>query len=236
MTDDPGGRQPKNPLGPAGERVAASVKQLRESQGLTYKQLSERLEDLGRPIPVLGLSRLERGDRRVDVDDLIALAIALDVTPNRLLMPPADVEHAADGYQLTAAVEGTSPALWAWASGEVPLGTPPARATDGRQSRSGEVAFSRKNLPHHWLVQQWARPAAAPLGIGHIIAVAGITTFIAEAVRHLFSTAEIRGIAEGAIAGAILSPDPGAGNDVTVSEDGRITFRLNGRAITEEDP
>jgi transcriptional regulator with XRE-family HTH domain len=235
VTDNPGGRQPKNPPGPAGERVIAAVKQLRESQGLTYKQLSERLDALGRPIPVLGLSRLEQGNRRVDVDDLVALAIALGTTPNRLLLPPADPENAGDDYRLTATVKGTPPALWAWASGEVPLGQLPARAGDEREARSSEVAFSRKSLPHHWLVQQWSRPASAPLGIGHIVAVAGITTFIAEAVRHLFSTSEVRGITEGAIAAAILSPDPGAEPKVEISEDGRISFRLNGRVIPGED-
>ena len=48
----------KVPLGPTGTRVMANVRKLRQSQGMTYKELSERLERLGRPIPVLGLSRL----------------------------------------------------------------------------------------------------------------------------------------------------------------------------------
>jgi hypothetical protein len=43
--------------------------------------------DLGRPIPPLGLRHLEAGNRRIDVDDLVVLADALDVSPLMLLLP-----------------------------------------------------------------------------------------------------------------------------------------------------
>jgi transcriptional regulator with XRE-family HTH domain len=114
----------KNPLGPTGERVIANVKLLRQAKGMTYKQLSERLEILGRPIPVLGLSRLERGERRVDVDDLVAIALALEVTPNRLMMPDIDLRSAAIDHALTSSIAGKPQDLWIWAQGEQPLGTP----------------------------------------------------------------------------------------------------------------
>jgi hypothetical protein len=35
------------------------------------------------------ISKIETTDRRIDVDDLVALAVALDTTPNRLLLPGA---------------------------------------------------------------------------------------------------------------------------------------------------
>jgi 8-oxo-dGTP diphosphatase len=73
-------------LGPVGGYVIRGLSRLRGR--LTYKELSDRLDQLGRPIPTLGLSRIERGNRRVDADDLIALAIALDVSPVELLLPP----------------------------------------------------------------------------------------------------------------------------------------------------
>lgn len=60
---------------------------MREAQRLPYTELSERLTSLGRPIPVLGLRRIERGERRVDVDDLVALGRALGVPPLLLLLP-----------------------------------------------------------------------------------------------------------------------------------------------------
>ncbi len=54
---------------------------------MSYAELSRRPEELGRPIPPLGLTRIRDGKRRIDVDDLIALALALDVSPAVLLLP-----------------------------------------------------------------------------------------------------------------------------------------------------
>jgi transcriptional regulator with XRE-family HTH domain len=77
------------PLGATGEAVRANIQRLREAQNLGYAKLSRILEELGRSIPELGLRRIEAGNRRVDVDDLMALAAALGVSPATLLMPEA---------------------------------------------------------------------------------------------------------------------------------------------------
>jgi len=74
-------------LGPAGEQIKASIRRAREQVGLTYVELSKRLEEIGRPIPVLGLRRIEAGERRVDVDDLEALAYVLGVPPIQPIYP-----------------------------------------------------------------------------------------------------------------------------------------------------
>jgi transcriptional regulator with XRE-family HTH domain len=75
------------PLGPTGETVRRNVARLRDEQNLTYAELARRTEDVGRPIPMLGARRIEAAERRVDVDDLMALAAALGVSPTTLLMP-----------------------------------------------------------------------------------------------------------------------------------------------------
>lgn len=74
-----------NGLGLHGRAVQANVQRLRAARRFTYVQLAERLQQIGRPIPVLGLRRIERGERRVDVDDFVALATALNVYPTDLL-------------------------------------------------------------------------------------------------------------------------------------------------------
>lgn len=74
--------------GPLAAQVARSVRRLRAQKSMTYAELSDRLSQLGRPIPVLGLSRLESGERRVDVDDLAALAVVFSVEPWSLTQPP----------------------------------------------------------------------------------------------------------------------------------------------------
>lgn len=77
----------RNPLGATGEAVRTNVALLRARKNLTYAELSRKLTAAGRGIPELGLRRIEDGDRRVDVDDLMALAEALEVWPITLLMP-----------------------------------------------------------------------------------------------------------------------------------------------------
>lgn len=83
----------RNPLGPTGETVRTNVRRLRDLQNFGYADLERKLEDLGRVIPALGLRRIEAGERRVDADDLAALALALGVSPITLLMPPTASER-----------------------------------------------------------------------------------------------------------------------------------------------
>lgn len=108
----------KNPLGPTGERVQANVARIRDQRGLTYRELTERLTTLGRVIPVLGLSRIERGERRVDADDLVALALALGVNASTLLLPPT---AKSEPVALTPAVTASALEAWGWADGESPM-------------------------------------------------------------------------------------------------------------------
>ena len=77
----------KNPLGAAGENVRRNVARLRSKKELGYAELSRNLGNLGRAIPPLGLARIEKGERRVDADDLVALARALSTTVETLLAP-----------------------------------------------------------------------------------------------------------------------------------------------------
>lgn len=76
--------------GPTAETVSANVKRLRESQNLGLRALASKLANTGRPLTHTALDKIERGTRRVDVDDLMALAGALGVSPLRLLMPFTD--------------------------------------------------------------------------------------------------------------------------------------------------
>ena len=62
--------------------MAAQIRRQREREQLSLQDLSDRLESaVGRPILPSGISKIEQGDRRVDVDDLVALADALGTAP-----------------------------------------------------------------------------------------------------------------------------------------------------------
>lgn len=70
-----------------GSIVAANVARYRKALGLSYRTLAGRLSAAGHPIVHTQLRNIEIGLRRVTVDDLTALAVALEVSPLSLLMP-----------------------------------------------------------------------------------------------------------------------------------------------------
>lgn len=75
-------------LGPHGKTVAANILRIRTETNLGYAELVRRLAEQGNTIAPQGLRRIEREERRVDIDDLIHIATALKVTPKDLLTPP----------------------------------------------------------------------------------------------------------------------------------------------------
>jgi transcriptional regulator with XRE-family HTH domain len=215
-------------------RVAENLRRIRQESGLSYAELARRLAGLGHPILDTSLLKIEKGDRRVDVDDLVALAVALGTTPNRLLLPEMDVEHASESYRLTPAVRETPPLLWAWATGEVPLGHLPSRATDDRTTRGEEVVFSRLNRPHHW--HDWGEAAPRlPAGAWTkelALARTGFMAYLVEAFVTGMTTAEIRAIAEAAFTAVLVASNPAALSvKIEASEEGVVIHLDDGGGI-----
>lgn len=122
MSDDTDqGAKAGRGLGETGEAVRVNIKRVRdELLRIPVTELSRRLDDLGRPIPPLGLRRIEDGTRRVDADDLVAIAVALGVSPVTLLMPATEGSN--DAVALTG-VAGQVDAwhAWQWLRAEQPL-------------------------------------------------------------------------------------------------------------------
>lgn len=113
----------KSELGPTGRALADVVRKRRDELGLTYAQLSRRLTKNGRDIPTLGLRRIESCQRHVDADDLVALALALEVAPATLLMPTgvkAGQELELTGHQHLVLAEQ----LWNWLTASYPVAGP----------------------------------------------------------------------------------------------------------------
>jgi transcriptional regulator with XRE-family HTH domain len=96
-------------LGDVGRAVAHNVKVLREARGLTQTDVSDRMRTIGRPLLPTGVLKVEQGIRRVDVDDLVALALVFDVPPDELLGPLA--EGGRTGLQRIERVERALAAL-----------------------------------------------------------------------------------------------------------------------------
>lgn len=151
-------------LGPTGKTVAANVKRLRDDKGWSLRALAKRMEEAGRRLSADALNKIENGRlvddpdhqdkplyvRRVDADDLMALAVALDVNPSALLLPPT-IEGKAE---ITGKSAVSTHTLWRWAQGERPLVTP------DNDDGTALVEFQRRSRPHG--IRMW--PVRTPAG------------------------------------------------------------------------
>jgi transcriptional regulator with XRE-family HTH domain len=78
---------------PIAERVATNLRYLRQAREITLAKLSEQLAKQGRPMGISALSKVELGQRGIDVDDLVAFADALGTSVSDLLGDPAARGH-----------------------------------------------------------------------------------------------------------------------------------------------
>ena len=132
----------KNPLGPSGEMVCENVKRLRA--GMTYKELAEKLAAVGRPIPTLGLRRIEAGTRRVDADDLVALAVVFDVSPLTLLLPSDGMRALSSPMTGVPDRDVSHNTQWLWGLGQEPLELPGLGRGADSQAQIAKYRFRAK--------------------------------------------------------------------------------------------
>lgn len=108
--------------GPTAAAVADNVKRVRKARGLSVYALSDRLADAGRPIAPSAVSKVERGERQVSVDDLMAFSAVLEVSPSALLLPPTDDPAETVGITGVGAVPADQ--AWDWMDGRCRLDQP----------------------------------------------------------------------------------------------------------------
>jgi transcriptional regulator with XRE-family HTH domain len=105
------------------ETVSANVQRLRKERNLGLRGLSNKLGEVGRPLGHSAVDQIERGTRRVDVDDLVALAAALGVSPVTLMMP--SMENRAEMIDAPGEDGKATPTpadrWWLWLRAESPL-------------------------------------------------------------------------------------------------------------------
>lgn len=100
------------------QALAGNVDALRDRRRHSVRALSALLEDQGVRLLPSGITKIEANDRRVDVRELMALALVLGVTPNRLLLAAAADETP---YAVTPSTVVSARDAWLWARGEIPL-------------------------------------------------------------------------------------------------------------------
>ncbi|KAA1426473.1 helix-turn-helix domain-containing protein [Nocardioides antri] len=71
------------------EVFAARVRSERERQGLSQARVADRMRLVGVDIDATAITRIERGERRVRLNEAVALAQALQLELQELVMPDA---------------------------------------------------------------------------------------------------------------------------------------------------
>jgi transcriptional regulator with XRE-family HTH domain len=122
VTVKDGGQRHRNRVEATGRHVAANLKRLRVVRGMSTTDLARELEAKGRPIAATGITRIEAGQRAVDVDDLLTLALVLRVPPSALLFPLTDDPD--DSVEITALGKLSARKTWSWADGSEPIKDP----------------------------------------------------------------------------------------------------------------
>jgi transcriptional regulator with XRE-family HTH domain len=138
----------KKEPGPSAKRVAASLRRIRRANEMTTAGLSRRLSGIGYPIADTGITKAEQGTRRIDVDDLVPLALALGVTPNTLLMPEVEYLGSSEVHELTPKVSGSAERLWQWAQGERPAPVPLPETAPETGTGNAALEFTIRSRPH----------------------------------------------------------------------------------------
>jgi transcriptional regulator with XRE-family HTH domain len=202
----------KKLTGPSSVRVRQNLLRLRRQRGVSAAELSRRVAELGQPILDTAIIKIEKGDRRVDVDDLVALAAALDVSPNALLLPEMPIPAPNGGtVSLTPEQDGHPRDLWAWATGELPLDRPPASRSEDDDARTLEWVFIVQNRPHRIAGSSFLRTleytGRLPEGVRKGLPVA-LGALVVAAFEAGMTTCEIRDIVETAVLAAVgTQPD-----------------------------
>ena len=135
-------------LGATSWAVAFAIRSERTRQKVSLRDLAKRLPEDAK-LSHATLSEIERGDRRVSVDDLTALAAALGVSPVTFLLPYDPSSPPPDPQTVPARLTGTPEVplnqLVNWVRGDASLDTDAdAHTTE---------AFRRGALPP-WLWRQ----------------------------------------------------------------------------------
>ena len=105
--------------------AAANLAAIRKRRELSVRALSDRLTGLGVRLLPSGVTKIEQGQRGLDVNELVALAVALNVSPTRLLLPNGQPD---DPVQLTPGLRVRAWQAWEWMTDHAALPADSSRA------------------------------------------------------------------------------------------------------------
>ncbi len=72
------------------EVFALRLRETREARNITQTELARRMSDAGYPMKKKAILEIEKGQRKITLDEALALAWVLPAAPMNLLAPPGD--------------------------------------------------------------------------------------------------------------------------------------------------
>lgn len=150
MTDDKRRPRPAAQYGPIGAAVAKNVERIRKTRNMTIYSLSGELSKAGRPITPSAIAKIEKQQRQVTADDLVALAVVLNTSPIALLLP---AEWGDAPVELTGERQLTARTAWRWIRGQSPAsdyGVSPSEIAVGPDDDDWEDDLDRA----YWQLRQ----------------------------------------------------------------------------------
>jgi transcriptional regulator with XRE-family HTH domain len=138
--------------GPVTRQVGVNAQKVRKARGLSLATVAERMTTLGRPMTLNSVSKIELQKRGVDLDDLVALARALDVPPLVLVFPIGDkpTVELLPGYE----VRPWTAARWFTGEQPLPVEAPGEAWVDRQLGEDSPAALYRMNDE---LIRRWLR-------------------------------------------------------------------------------
>lgn len=102
----------------ASEWVRTNLPALRTLAGLSQRQFAQRLTEFGHPVTHSTVAKIERGEQAPKVDDVIAFAAVLDVSPLRLMLPSSRGDERRLALSNSTSIAGSD--AWMWAEQDTP--------------------------------------------------------------------------------------------------------------------
>lgn len=138
--------------GPMTRQVGVNAHKIRKARGLSLATVAERMTALGRPMTLNSVSKIENQKRGVDLDDLVALARALDVPPLVLVFPIGDqpTVELLPGYE----VRPWTAARWFTGEQPLPVEAPGEAWADRQRGEDSPAGLFRMNDE---LIRRWLR-------------------------------------------------------------------------------
>lgn len=112
-------RERRKPTGPepAATVVGRQLRELRIARGFSQADLGARLEGIGATLDAIAIAKIETGDRRrVTIDEVLELSLALGVAPVHLMVPLRKGTSILVGNVEVAASEARG-----WIAGRLPI-------------------------------------------------------------------------------------------------------------------